>query len=193
MTLKDLENYAKEYNIPIMESDGIEFLTSYIKEHNVKNILEVGTAIGYSAIRMCLVDDDITVTTIERDEERYKEAVKNIHKYGLDNRINLIFGDALEVEITGQYDLIFIDAAKSQSIKFFTKYEKLLDNNGTIITDNINFHGYTFTNEKIDSRNLRQMIRKIHEYLEWLDNNKNYVTEYKDIGDGLTITRKRQN
>lgn len=193
MTLKDLENYAKEYNIPIMESEGIQFLTSYIIEHNVKNILEVGTAIGYSAIRMCLVDEDITVTTIERDEVRYKEAVKNIHEYGLDNRINLIFGDALEVEIKGQYDLIFIDAAKSQSIKFFTRYEKLLNDNGTIITDNINFHGYTFTKEKIESRNLRQMIRKIHEYLEWLDNNKNYITEYKDIGDGLTITKKRQN
>lgn len=191
MTIKDLENYAKEYDIPIMESDGIEFLTKYIKEHNVKSILEVGTAIGYSAIRMCLVDSDITVTTIERDEARYREAIKNIHEFGLDNRINLIFGDALEVEITGQYDLIFIDAAKSQSIKFFTRYEKLLNNNGTIITDNINFHGYTFTKEKIESRNLRQMIRKIHEYLEWLDNNKDYITEYKDIGDGLTVSKKR--
>lgn len=193
MTIKDLENYAKEYNIPIMEQDGIEFLTEYINKHNVKNILEIGTAIGYSAIRMCLVNEAITVTTIERDEVRYKEAVKNIHEFGLDNRINLIFGDALEVEITGQYDLIFIDAAKSQSIKFFTRYEKFLNNNGVIITDNINFHGYTFTKEKIESRNLRQMIRKIHEYLEWLNNNEKYITEYKDIGDGLTITRKRQN
>lgn len=193
MTINDLERYAVEYNIPIMESEGIEFLTDYIKTNNVKNILEVGTAIGYSAIRMCQIDKDITVTTIERDKVRYDEAVKNIKAFNLENRINLVFGDALEVEITGNYDLIFIDAAKSQSIKFFTRYEKLLNNSGTIITDNINFHGYTFTKEKIESRNLRQMIRKIHEYLDWLEHNNDYVTEYKDIGDGLTISKKRQN
>ena len=192
MNLQDLEKYAKEYNVPIMEKEGIEYLTNYIKEHNVKNILEIGTAIGYSAIRMCLIDSDITVTTIERDEKRYIEAIKNIKAFNLDNRINVVFGDALEVEITGNYDLIFIDAAKSQSIKFFTKYEKLLAHNGSIITDNINFHGLTFSKEKIESRNVRQMIRKIHEYLDWLEKNENYITEYVDIGDGLTISRKNQ-
>lgn len=190
MTIKDLEEYALEYNIPIMEQEGIAFLTKYIKENNVKNILEIGTAIGYSAIRMCLIDEDIVVTTIERDNDRYQEAVKNIHEFNLDKRINLIFGDALEVDVTGKYDLIFIDAAKSQSIKFFTRYERLLNNNGTIITDNINFHGLTFTKERIESRNLRQMIRKIHEYLDWLDDNDKYNTEYINIGDGLTISKK---
>ena len=83
--------------------------------------------------------------------------------------INAIYGDALEVEVIGKYDLIFIDAAKAQSIKFFQKYEKNLNDNGTIITDNINFHGLTFTDDKIDSRNVRQLIRKIKTYLEWLD------------------------
>ena len=76
--IKRIEKYAKEHNVPIMEKTGIEFLTEYIKEHNVKNILEIGTAIGYSAIKMALVDDKIKVTTIERDNERYLEALKNI-------------------------------------------------------------------------------------------------------------------
>ncbi|HPF83050.1 MAG TPA: SAM-dependent methyltransferase, partial [Bacilli bacterium] len=145
----------------------------------------------YSAIRMCLIDDDITVTTIERDKERYDEAVKNIKAFNLEDKITLLFGDALEIDVSGNYDLIFIDAAKSQSIKFFNKYEKLLNSKGTIITDNINFHGYTFTKDRIESRNLRQMIRKIHEYLDFLENNKDYKTNYVNIGDGITISLKK--
>lgn len=190
MRIEDIENYAKENGVPIMEHDGIEFLTKYVREHNVKKILEIGTAIGYSAIRMTMMDKDITVTTIERDKERYDEAIKNIEAFNLEDKINAIYGDALEVEITGYYDLIFIDAAKAQSIKFFQKYEKNLNDNGTIITDNINFHGLTFTDDKIDSRNVRQLIRKIKTYLEWLDNNKEYDSKYVDIGDGLMISKR---
>ena len=109
----ELEKYAKENNIPIMEKDGIEFLLKYIKDNNIKNILEIGSAIGYSAIRMCLVDNDIKVTTIERDEKRYKEAIKNIKLFNFEDRINIIFDDAFNVELKDKYDLIFIDAAKS--------------------------------------------------------------------------------
>lgn len=190
MRIEDIETYAKEHGVPIMEHEGIEFLTKYVRDHNVKNILEIGTAIGYSAIRMTMMDKDITVTTIERDKERYEEAIKNIKAFNLEDKINAIYGDALEVEVTGYYDLIFIDAAKAQSIKFFQKYEKNLNDNGTIITDNINFHGLTFSNDKIDSRNVRQLIRKIKTYLEWLDNNKEYDSKYVDIGDGLMISKR---
>ena len=186
-----MELYAKDNNVPIMEKEGIEFLEKYIKEHNVKSILEIGTAIGYSAIRMSLIDDDIVVTTIERDNERYQEAVKNIDEFNLNDRIKLIYGDALEVEIEGFYDLIFIDAAKSQSIKFFNKYEKNLNKDGVIITDNINFHGLTFSKDKIESRNLRQLVRKIHEYLNFLEENSEYTTKYLNIGDGLTISKRK--
>jgi predicted O-methyltransferase YrrM len=191
MNLQQIELYAKENNVPIMEKEGIEFLTNFIKENNITNILEIGAAIGYSAIRMCLIDDKIKVTTIERDKERYDEAVKNIKSFNLDGRINIIFGDALDIDVEGKFDLIFIDAAKSQSIKFFTKYEKNLDDNGFIITDNINFHGLTFSDKPAPTRNLRQMIRKIHNYLDWLNNNKDYITEYKNIGDGVTVSRKK--
>ena len=190
MSIKEMEEYAKINNVPIMEKEGIEFLTKYIKENNIKNILEIGTAIGYSAIRMCLVDDSITVTTIERDKVRYDEAIKNIKAFNMEDRINVIFGDALEVEVSGEYDLIFIDAAKSQSIKFFNRYEKLLKNDGTIITDNINFHGLTFSKEPAPSRNLRQMIRKIHDYLDFLKDNKEYTSRYENIGDGLMISKR---
>ena len=193
MNLTEMENYAKENNVPIMEKEGIEFLENFIKENNSKSILEIGSAIGYSAIKMALIRDDIHITTIERDKERYDEAVKNIKYHNLEDRINIIFGDALEVEVEGSYDLIFIDAAKSQSIKFFTKYEKVLIDDGFIITDNINFHGLTFSEKPAPTRNLRQMIRKIKDYLKWLENNKEYSTKYINVGDGIVISKRNKN
>ena len=191
MSIKEMEEYAKINNVPIMEKEGIEFLTKYIKENNIKNILEIGTAIGYSAIRMCLVDDSITVTTIERDKIRYDEAIKNIKAFNMEDRINVIFGDALEVEVSGEYDLIFIDAAKSQSIKFFNRYEKLLKNDGTIITDNINFHGLTFSKEPAPSRNLRQMVRKIEKFLDFLESLTEFDVEFIEVGDRLGVCKKK--
>ena len=99
MTLEEMEKYAKEKNVPIMEKEGIEFLTKYIKDNNIKSILEIGAAIGYSAIKMASVSDDIKVTTIERDSFRYNEAVKNIEYNNLNDRINIILGDALEANL----------------------------------------------------------------------------------------------
>ena len=186
----DLENYAHENNIPIMLSDGIEFLLKYIKENNIKNVLEIGSAIGYSAIRMSLVDKDIKVTTIERDEERYQEAIKNIGDFGLENQINIIFNDAFEVELDDKYDLIFIDAAKSQYIKFFEKFKNNLNDNGVIISDNLNFHGLVHEDEKKLSRNVRGLVRKLNNYVEFLKNNKEFKTEFYDIGDGISISKR---
>lgn len=191
MTLEEMEKYAKEQNVPIMEKEGIEFLTKYIKDNNIKSILEIGAAIGYSAIKMVSISDDIKVTTIERDSFRYNEAVKNIEYNNLNDRINIILGDALEVNIEGSYDLIFIDAAKAQSIKFFEKYSPLLKDNGTIITDNINFHGLTFSDNPAPTRNLRQLTRKIKTYLEFLENNKEYDSKYINIGDGVIVSKKK--
>ena len=187
--IEELEKYAKKNNIPIMLPDGILFLIKYIKENNIKNILEIGTAIGYSAIKMALVDESIHVTTIERDEERYKEALKNVEKFNLGNQIDVIFDDAFNVELDSKYDLIFIDAAKSQSTKFFEKFKINLNSNGTIITDNINFHG--LTKEKvIKNRNTRQLVRKIKEYVEFLNENKEFTTYFVDDGDGISISKR---
>ncbi len=189
--IKQMKDYAELNNVPIMTDEGIDYLTKYIKDNNIKNILEVGAAIGYSSIMMCGVDENITVTTIERDEKRYLEAVKNIKKFNLENRINLIYKDALEVELEDEYDLIFIDAAKAQNRKFFERYEKNLAKDGTIITDNMNFHGLVNTDpSNIESRNLRQLVRKVREYKEFLDNNETFKTEFLDIGDGLAISKR---
>ena len=188
--LEKIKEYAEENNVPIMTEEGINFLTNYIKKRNVKKILEIGAAIGFSAIMMALVDDEIEITTIERDEKRYLEAVKNIKKFQLEDRINLIYKDAFDVNITDSYDLVFIDAAKAQNIKFFEMFSKNLNPKGTIITDNMNFHGLVDKNpEEIKSRNLRALVRKLKDYATFLKENKKYETEFLDIGDGIAVSR----
>ena len=190
--IRKIEKYADQKGIPIMEKEGIEFLCEFIKLNKIKNILEIGSAIGYSAIKMALAGDDVTVTTIERDKDRYIEAVKNIKKLKLDSRITLIFADALNFDIDEEYDLIFIDAAKSQYIKFFNKFSKNLKPKGFIVTDNINFHGLTYSDKTKMSKNLRQLITKLEKYINFLNDNKDFKTRFFEIGDGIAISRRRR-
>ena len=187
---KQIEKYAEEKNIPIMQKSGINFLTKYIEENNIKNILEIGTAIGYSAIKMASVNDKIKVTTIEKDNERYLTALKNIKDFDLEKRITLISGDALDIELDGKFDLIFIDAAKGQYIKFFEKYSKNLKKNGVIVSDNLDFHGFVKQEERIISKNLRQLVNTIRNYNEFLKNNTEYTTTFNKVGDGISISVK---
>ena len=165
------------------------------KSHNIKNVLEIGSAIGYSAILMASSSPDVYVTTIERDETRYMECLKNIKKSGLDKKITTVYQDALEVNLSGvSYDLIFIDAAKGQNINFFEKYKNFLEKDGAIITDNINFHGLVGNSENIESKNLRELVSKIEKYIDYLKNDDEFDTEFLDIGDGLSVsTRKEEN
>ena len=140
---------------------------------------------------MCSVDSELVVTTIERDEKRYLEALKNIKKLDLENRIHLIYNDALDVKIEGYYDLIFIDAAKAQNQRFFERFEKNLAPDGVIVTDNIKFHGLVDKKiEEIESRNLRQLVRKVKDYISFLKANSKYDTVFLDVGDGLAVSKK---
>lgn len=190
--IEELEEYAREHNVPIMLPDGIAYLTDYMRQNHVKTILEIGSAIGYSAIKMALVDPNVHVTTIERDQERYELACQNIHEFGLEKQITIVKADAFDIELTEQYDLIFIDAAKSQYIKFFEKFKKNLKEDGTIISDNLEFHGLVHTKEKIESRNVRQLVRKINAYITFLEENKEFTTTFLPIGDGIGVSRKKK-
>ena len=190
----EMEQYALENNVPIIEKKSIAFIMKYIKEKQIKNVLEIGTAIGYSAILMASSDKDTLVTTIERDETRYMEALKNVKKCGMDKKINVVFQDALELNLSEdlKYDLIFIDAAKGQYTKFFEKYKNFLSPDGTIITDNINFHGYVGNSKALDKGNLKSLVEKIESYIEFLKNNQEFDTKFYDIGDGLSISVHKQ-
>lgn len=164
-----MEEYAKEHNVPIIEKESIAFIMKFIKANNVNEILEIGSAIGYSSILMASVKEDVKVTTIERDNERYMECLKNVKKCNMQNKIDVVYQDALEVNLSGvSYDLIFIDAAKGQYTKFFEKYKYFLKPGGVIITDNLKFHGHVGNRDKIASRNLKQLVGKIENYIDFL-------------------------
>ena len=165
----------------------------YIKSHNIKNVLEIGSAIGYSAILMASASQDVYVTTIEKDETRYMECLKNVKACGLDKKINVVYQDALEVNLSNdlKFDLIFIDAAKGQYTKFFEKFKYFLTDKGTIITDNINFHGYVGHSDSLENGNLKNLVKKIEGYVDFLNNNVEFKTEFLNIGDGISISVRK--
>ena len=173
--MKELEEYAMINKIPIMQKDGILYLCNYIKENNIKNILEIGSAIGYSSIMMANVNDNIMVTTIERDIDRYNIAIDNINKYNKDKQINIIF----------------IDAAKGKNTFFFNKFKDNLDDNGTIITDNLSFHGLVEDESLVKTKNQRGIVNKIKDYINFLDNNTEFTTTYVPVGDKIAISKRK--
>jgi len=190
--LTELEEYAKNNYVPICSKPLAGFLHFMVATLKPKNILEIGTAIGYSSIMMALSGPDITITTIEKDKDRYIEALKNIKKLQLEDRITLVFNDALEVKLNEKFDLIIIDAAKSKNLEFFEHFERNLDTNGSIITENLSFHGYVEKDLKeIESRNIRGLVKKIRNYKDFLENNIKYITKFYDIGDGISVTERR--
>jgi predicted O-methyltransferase YrrM len=188
--LLEIEQYAKEHNVPIMELIGMEALLQFIRLIQPKSILEIGTAIGYSSIRMAKAVKDVKVLTIERDEERYQKALSYIKKANMSENIDVILGDALEVNLEQSFDVIFIDAAKGQYTKFFEKYEKLLEKNGVIISDNVLFKGLVAANNT-DNKRIKSLVKKIKSYNEWIMENPSYDTTILPIGDGIAISKKK--
>ena len=191
--INEAYDYALKNNVPIITDDGLLCLLNIIKISKAKSILEVGTAIAYCAMHMADLSDDMHIDTIERKKDMYNIALDNVKKANMENKINLIFGDALDVEIDEnvKYDLIFIDAAKSQYIKFFEKYEKHLNPGGIIVSDNLLFHGLIENETAEVGKDLRAMLRKIRNYNEWLKNNDQYDTTFLRIGDGMAISIKK--
>ena len=186
-----IRDYAKINNVPIIKDDGMVFLKMLIDIKKPINILEIGTAIGYSSIMMAK-DSNCNIYTIERDEKMYNEALKNINECKLNDRINVIFKDALEAfdDVKNiKFDLIFIDAAKAQYTKFFEIYTKLLNKNGMVVCDNMLFHGLVNdTNYENMSRSLRGLVRKLKNFHEYLLNNESYNSTIYDIGDGMAVS-----
>lgn len=193
----DLEAYAKEYNIPIIQYESLVVLLSIIKLKKINKILEIGTAIAYSALEMAELSKDIRIDTIERDEAMYALSIKNIQKYQMDKNIQIHFGDALEFnldELGKEYDLIFIDAAKSQYEKFFNRFSPLLHKEGVIVTDNILFHGCVeevMQEHNNLTKNVRHMAKKIDLYNHFLSSNSEFETFYISVGDGLAVSMRK--
>lgn len=190
-----IEKEALARNIPVMQKEGIEFLIRFCQENNYHTCLEIGSAIGYSAMMMVSNINDFKVETMEIDDVRYNEAVTNIHQQGLENSICIHHQDALLLDIDtlqyGPYDCLFIDAAKAQYQKFFEKYMPLVKSGGACIVDNLDFHGMIYDIDHIKNRNTKQLVKKIKRFKDWIFDNELYIVEYHQIGDGICVIKRR--
>ena len=188
--IDDIKLYAAKNSIPIMRDGGVDFICRYIKEHNIKRILEIGTAIGFSAIEFARVAPDVTVTTIELDIDRHIKALQNIHDSGLDGRITALNGDALQLELNDTFDMIFIDAAKGQYINFFQKYKANLAPDGVFISDNLSFHGMVDDLTLNHNYSTIKLVKKIRKYIDFLKQNKEFETTFYPNGDGISVSKR---
>lgn len=188
--IKEIEEYGIKNNVPIMSEDTIETIKNIITVNEFHTILEIGTAIGYSTICFASTPGVTNITSIERDPVRSAIAVNNVKKSELKN-ITLRHTDALEIELNDKFDLIIIDAAKSQNMKFFNKFKENLNEDGIIIIDNLSFHGYVNQTERIKSRNLRQMVNKIRKFIDFLNNNEEFTVKYIEVGDTLGVCKRK--
>lgn len=191
----EMEQYAHEHRVPIMDPVSMEVLLFVLKTTRPRRILEIGTAIGYSAIRMAKALPEARIVTIEKDRERYERARFYIEKTNTGRQIEAVFGDALAVEAdmaaAAPFDALFIDAAKGQYERFFTLYEPLLSEGGLIISDNVLFKGLVAAETPADNKRLWNIAQKIRCYNEWLMARSDYDTVIIPVGDGLAISRKR--
>ncbi len=191
--LLELKKYAKENSVPIMQDAGIKFICDYIKTHKVHRILEIGSAIGYSAIQFAEVKNDVFVSTIEIDIIRYQQAVRNILECDLWDRITVYLANALNLDLDEKFDLIFIDGAKAQYINFFEKFKNNLSPDGVIISDNLSFHGMVEDFSLTHNKSTIRLVKKIRKYIEFLENNPEFDTEFFDIGDRISVSKRKQN
>lgn len=188
--IKEIEDYGIKNNVPIMSEDTIETIKNIIMVNEVHSILEIGTAIGYSTICFASTPGVTNITSVERDPKRSKIAKDNVKNSELKN-ITLYENDALNIEIKDKFDLIIIDAAKSQNMKFFNKFKENLDEDGIMIIDNLSFHGYVNQEARIESRNLRQMVNKIRKFIDFLNNNEEFTVKYIEVGDTLGVCKRK--
>ncbi|QHJ71539.1 O-methyltransferase [Planococcus halotolerans] len=193
-TVAAMKKFALENHVPIMEDEGISQLTSLLKEQKPDAILEIGAAIGFSALKMADALPGTLIDTIERDEERYLKATEFINDSGYQEQIRIFKADALEMDLAllnNAYDAIFIDAAKGQYERFFEKYEVLLNSGGVIYCDNMHMHGMSAVPLEEIPRRKRTMIRNLRKFKESMMEHARYETRLLDIGDGIMVCRKR--
>ena len=188
--LEKIKQKALQEHIPIIMDDTLEVIEKYLKENAPKKILEIGAAVGYSA--MCFsefLSDGGSIDTIEREEERIAEAKENFKKVGVQDIITLYEGDAVEIlpTLTEKYDMVFIDAAKGKYPFFLNQALRMLNKNGIIFADNILYKGYVMSD--YNKHKQRTAVRNLREYIKDVMENPELKTEILEVGDGLAISR----
>lgn len=191
--LRELELYAKQYHVPIIEPEVAQFLRIQLNILKPKKILEIGTAIGYSSLVMAEILEDCKITSIEKDEDMFVLANNNIDRSPYKDKINIIWGDAVEVLpfLEQKYDLIFIDAAKGQYIEFLKWAMKLLNPAGLIISDNVLYKGMVASDRLVNRRKIT-IVKRLREFLKYINEIDGYISSIVPIGDGVALTYKEE-
>ena len=187
-----IRNMAEENHIPIIEKATEDFLKFIISIKKPKTILELGTAVGYSAIVMAEASKNISlINTVDKNEDMLKIAKENIDKFSLDQIINLNYMDAYDYLVSDEkkYDLIFIDAAKGQYQKYFDEAINILNDDGIIICDNVLFKGMVANNDLLKRRK-RTIVKRLREFIVNIKNDDRYLSSIVPIGDGLMLVRR---
>ena len=187
--LEKIKQKALDDKIPIIMDDTLEVIEKVLKEEKPKRILEIGTAVGYSASCFVRVCPDVIVDTIELNEERYNEALVNLKNIGIENNVNVYLGNAVEIlpTLNNNYDIVFIDANKGKYPVFLQEAIRMINNNGLIIADNVLYKGYVMSD--YNKHKQRTAVRHLREYLKEATENEMLETEILEVGDGLAITR----
>ena len=188
--LEIIKKKALEDHIPIIMDDTLKTIEKYLKEKKPKRILEIGTAVGYSAICFTeFLSEEGIIDTIERDSERIQEAKENIKKAEVEDKINIYEGDAVEIlpTLNEKYDVVFIDAAKGKYPFFLKEAIRMINRNGIIFADNILYKGYVMSD--YNKHKQRTAVRNLREYLKEVSQNPNFDTEILEVGDGLAISK----
>jgi predicted O-methyltransferase YrrM len=190
--LLKIKKKALEEHIPIIMDDTLEVIAGILTKIKPKNILEIGAAVGYSA--MCFseyLQDGGRIDTIERDEERITQAKENFKKVGVEDKIKLYEGDAVEIlpTLEGNYDVVFIDAAKGKYPFFLEQALRMLNDKGVIIADNVLYKGYVMSD--YNKHKQRTAVRNLREYIARVNEDANLDTEILEVGDGLAISYKK--
>lgn len=185
--MKELEFEAETYNIPIIRKSERQLLFKTVYENKPKRILEIGTAIGFSALLMASANDDAIIDTVEKDTKRFERAKKAIEDANMTERINCISGDADKVisELSGNYDFVYLDGPKGQYLNHLKKIEKILSEKAVIVADNVLFKGLVKSGEYPPHR-YRTIVVRLREYLEYV--NREYSTVIYEEGDGMAIS-----
>lgn len=188
--LEEIRVYGEENDVPISKADTQKFLLNLIKENNYMSVLEIGTAIGYSTIAFASTNCVSKVDSVEIDENRLLVARENIKKSGLDKKIKLYHMDAKEFlqNNENKYDFIYLDGPKGQYINYLPYLLNMLNKNGTLVADNLFFHGMV-TGEIPVTKGCRSMIKGLKNYIQEITTNPNLETKILNIGDGLGVTK----
>lgn len=191
--IEELKKQALQEGVPIIKDEGLAFLLNLIKERQCKNILELGTAVGYSSMMMAKLDKDIHIDTIEKNMDMYNQAVLNIRNEKLDKQIDVYGMPIEEFKTDKKYDLIFVDAAKAQYGKYMEMFLDNLDDDGVMVFDNMIFHGLIYRVDEIESKNLKNLLKKIIKFRELVINDNRFDIMMDDnIGDGILVLSRRK-